>query len=148
MPATELTTWHRRLAHILPRAGASLSRLENVKLLVVAKEKDQGCSASCDACHAACSTHLPVPLLDRKTAKLLELVHFGMLNNQCAVKVRPSYVGKLVDNHSRMLWTQALHPNGWLTSRLSSVSERTQSLIAALQSGGCAATTEASTQAL
>ncbi|GAA5871002.1 hypothetical protein JCM3774_003500 [Rhodotorula dairenensis] len=103
----ELTTWHCRFAHLSLWSLKSLAKSDHVKDLEVAAQ-GSGEPRPCNTCHLSHASRLPVPRSDRQTTELLELVHTNVLS----INV-PSYGGRrsvvtFVDDHSRMLWVEAL----------------------------------------
>ena len=103
----ELTTWHCRFAHLSLRSLKSLARSEHVKGLEVATQ-GSGEPRPCNTCHLSHASRLPFPRSDRQTTELLELVHTDVLSINVPSYGGRRYVVTFVDDHSRMLWVEAL----------------------------------------
>jgi transposase InsO family protein len=103
----ELTTWHCRFAHLSLRLLKSLARSEHVKGLKVATQ-GSGEPRPCNTCHLSHASRLPFPRSDRQTTELLELVHTDVLSINVPSYGGRRYVVTFVDDHSRMLWVEAL----------------------------------------
>ena len=103
----ELTTWHCRFAHLSLRPSKSLARSEHVKGLEVATQ-GSGEPRPCNTCPLSHASRLPFPRSDRQTTELLELVHTDVLSINVPSYRGRRYVVTFVDDHSRMLWVEAL----------------------------------------
>ncbi|GEM07629.1 gag-Pol polyprotein [Rhodotorula toruloides] len=78
----ELTTWHRRFAHLSLRSIDALARSKHVTGLKVdgsGRSKTSG-SHICNVCHVARSSRLPFPRSDSIASTPLELVHSDVLS--------------------------------------------------------------------
>ncbi|GAA5891032.1 hypothetical protein JCM16303_007142, partial [Sporobolomyces ruberrimus] len=104
----ELTTWHRRFAHLSPRSLMSLSKSDQVVGLEVEKGGSEDRSRVCNVCHIAHSSRLPFPRSDRCSSAPLELIHSDVLSINVPSLGGRRYVVTFVDDFSRMLWVEPL----------------------------------------
>ncbi|CDR39882.1 hypothetical protein NBRC10512_000405 [Rhodotorula toruloides] len=107
---TELTTWHRRFAHLSLRSIDTLARSKHVTGLKVdgnGRSKASG-SHACNVCHVARSSRLPFPRSDSIATAPLELVHSDVLSINVPSLGGRRYVVTFVDDHTRMLWVEPL----------------------------------------
>jgi hypothetical protein len=107
-PPIELTTWHRRFAHLSPRSLMSLSKSDQVVGLEVEKGGSEDRSRVCNVCHIAHSSRLPFPRSDRCSSAPLELIHSDVLSINVPSLGGRRYVVTFVDDFSRMLWVEPL----------------------------------------
>ncbi|GEM12653.1 gag-Pol polyprotein [Rhodotorula toruloides] len=106
----ELTTWHRRFAHLSLRSIDALARSKHVTGLKVdgsSRSKTSG-SHICNVCHVARSSRLPFPRSDSIASTPLELVHSDVLSINVPSLGGRRYVVTFVDDHTRMLWVEPL----------------------------------------
>ncbi|GEM12883.1 copia-type polyprotein, partial [Rhodotorula toruloides] len=106
----ELTTWHRRFAHLSLRSIDALARSKHVTGLKVdgsGRSKTSG-SHICNVCHVARSSRLPFPRSDSIASTPLELVHSDVLSINVPSLGGRRYVVTFVDDHTRMLWVEPL----------------------------------------
>ncbi|GEM11020.1 gag-Pol polyprotein [Rhodotorula toruloides] len=106
----ELTTWHRRFAHLSLRSIDALARSKHVTGLKVdgsGRSKTSG-SHVCNVCHVARSSRLPFPRSDSIASTPLELVHSDVLSINVPSLGGRRYVVTFVDDHTRMLWVEPL----------------------------------------
>ncbi|GEM09458.1 gag-Pol polyprotein [Rhodotorula toruloides] len=106
----ELTTWHRRFAHLSLRSIDALARSKHVTGLKVygsGRSKTSG-SHVCNVCHVARSSRLPFPRSDSIASTPLELVHSDVLSINVPSLSGRRYVVTFVDDHTRMLWVEPL----------------------------------------
>ncbi|GAA5884519.1 hypothetical protein JCM1840_000195, partial [Sporobolomyces johnsonii] len=101
----ELTTLHRRFAHLSERALRTLAQSGQVTGLRV---KGAHRSEECNVCRATRATRLPFPSSDSLASHPLELVHSDVLTVDTASLAGKRYVVTFVDDFSRRLWVEPL----------------------------------------
>ncbi|GAA5885120.1 hypothetical protein JCM1840_001934, partial [Sporobolomyces johnsonii] len=101
----ELTTLHRRFAHLSERALRTLAQSGQVTGLRV---EGAHRSEECNVFQATRATRLPFPSSDSLASHPLELVHSDVLTVDTASLAGKWYVVTFVDDFSRRLWVEPL----------------------------------------
>ncbi|GEM08048.1 gag-Pol polyprotein [Rhodotorula toruloides] len=106
----ELTTWHRRFAHLSLRSIDALARSKHVTGLKVDGSGWSKTSGShiCNVCHVARSSRLPFPWSNSIASTPLELVHSDVLSINVPSLGGRRYIVTFVDVYTRMLWVEPL----------------------------------------